>query len=162
MLQGQRLADRIGVLVEGEMVQSGSSREVFTSPRNRQVAEFVGMENIIDGVITSCEGELALIDVNGKLIEAVSDCDVGEKVSVGMRPEDITVALARVSSSARNSLAGTITRTLTSGPFCRVEIDCGFPLVSLVTRRSAEELGLQKGKQVYANFKAVSIHVIKR
>jgi tungstate transport system ATP-binding protein len=162
MLQGQRLADRIGVLVEGEMVQSGSSREVFTSPRNRQVAEFVGMENIIDGVIKSCEGELAIIDVNGKLIEAVADCDVGEKVSVGMRPEDVTVALARVSSSARNSLAGTITRTLTNGPFCRVEIDCGFPLVSLVTRRSAEELGLQKGKQVYANFKAVSIHVIKR
>jgi tungstate transport system ATP-binding protein len=162
MSQGQRLADRLGVLVDGEMVQSGGSREVFTSPRNRQVAEFVGMENIIDGVIVSNEGEMAAIDINGRIIEAVTDLDIGQEVSVCMRPEDITVALSRISSSARNSMAGTVTWTVSTGPLCRVEIDCGFTLVALVTRRSAEELGLKKGTQVYATFKAVSIHVIRR
>ena len=162
MSQGQRLADRIGVLFNGEMVQSGVSRDIFTSPRNRQVAEFVGMENIIDGVVTSNEGEMAAIDINGRIIEAVTEFDVREEVSVCMRPEDVTVALAKVSSSARNSLAGNITWTVSTGPLCRVEIDCGFPLVALVTRRSAEEMGLKKGTQVYATFKAVSIHVIRR
>jgi len=72
------------------------------------------------------------------------------------------VALAKVSSSARNSLAGNITWTVSTGPLCRVEIDCGFPLVALVTRRSSEEMGLKKGTDVYATFKAVSIHVIRR
>jgi len=162
MEQGQRLADRIGVLVNGEMVQSGDSREVFTSPGNRQVAEFVGMENIIDGVVKTNEGEMAAIDINGRIIEAVTEFDVGEEVSVCMRPEDVTVALVKISSSARNSLAGNITWTVSTGPLCRVEIDCGFPLVALVTRRSAEEMGLKKGTQVYATFKAVSIHVIRR
>ena len=162
MSQGQRLADRIGVLINGEMVQSGASRDIFTSPRNRQVAEFVGMENIIDGVIIANEGEMAAIDINGRIIEAVTDFDIGEEVSVCMRPEDVTVALAKISSSARNSLAGTITWAVSAGPLCRVEIDCGFPLVALVTRRSAEEMGLKKGTQVYATFKAVSIHVIRR
>jgi molybdopterin-binding protein len=48
------------------------------------------------------------------------------------------------------------------GPLCRVGIDCGFSLVVLLTRKSAEELELVKGKQVYANFKAVNIHIIRR
>ncbi len=162
MSQGQRLADRIGVLVNGEMVQTGGLHEIFTSPRNKQVAELVGMENIIDGVVTSNVGEMATIDINGRVIEAVTDFDVGVEVSVCMRPEDITVALSRISSSARNSMAGNITWTVSTGPLCRVEIDCGFPLVALVTRRSAEEMRLKKGTQVFANFKAVSIHVLRR
>ena len=162
MLQGQRLADRIGVLVNGEIAQTGGAREVFTSPRSREVAEFVGMENIIDGAIYACEKGLAVISVNGGTVEAVTDCNVGEKVLVGIRPEDVTISLSRLSSSARNCLAGTIIYTVYDGPLCRVGIDCGFTLVVLVTRKSAEELELQKGKQVYAAFKAVSIHVIRR
>ena len=162
MSQGQRLSDKISVLVNGDIVQSGGAREVFTSPRNREVAEFVGMENILDGVVVSNEGNMAAIDVSGRAIEAVTEYGVGEKVAVCIRPEDVTVALARVSSSARNSLAGTISWTAFSGPLCRVEIDCGFPLIALVTKRSAVEMGLRRGTPVYGAVKAVSIHVIKR
>ncbi len=162
MEQGQRLADKMSVLVDGEIVQTGNAREIFTSPKNRQVAEFVGMENIIDGVVISNEGNMARIDVHGKVIEAITNYDVGQTVSVCIRPEDVTVALERVSSSARNSLEGKISWTAFSGPFCRVEIDCGFPLIALVTKRSAEEMGLKRGTQVYGNVKAVSIHILSR
>jgi len=162
MAQGQRLAERIGVLADGELVQTGTPGEIFTRPGNRDIAEFVGMENLLEGIIASCEGEMALIDVNGTMIEAVTDCNVGEEVSVGIRPENVTIALSRLSSSARNCLPGTITWAVSSGPLCRVEIDCGFPLVALVTKRSAEEMGLEKGIKVYATFKAVSLHVIRR
>jgi tungstate transport system ATP-binding protein len=162
MAQGQKLADRIGVLDDGELVQTGTPGDIFTHPRSRDVAEFVGMENLFEGIIASCEREMAVIDVNGTMIEAVTDCDVGEEVSVGIRPEDVTIALSRISSSARNSLAGTITWTVLNGPLCRVEMDCGFPLVALVTKRSAEEMGLVKGTRVYATFKAVSLHIMRR
>jgi tungstate transport system ATP-binding protein len=162
MEQGQRLADKISVLVNGEIIQTGVASEIFTSPRNREVAEFVGMENILDGVVQANEGNMAAIDVHGTIIEAITEYAVGEKVSVCIRPEDVTVALSRLSSSARNSLAGTISWAVFSGPLCRVEIDCGFPLVALVTKRSAEELGLKKGVRVFGTVKAVSIHVIKR
>ncbi|MBN1161921.1 MAG: ABC transporter ATP-binding protein [Dehalococcoidales bacterium] len=162
MEQGQRLADRISVLIDGEIVQTGNAREVFTSPKNREVAEFVGMENIIDGEVISNEGNMAAISVYGKTIEAITEHGVDEKVSVCIRPEDVTVSLARLSSSARNVLEGTIIWTAYSGPLCRLEIDCGFPLVSLVTRRSAEEMDLKKGLKVFGTVKAVSIHVIAR
>ena len=162
MAQGQRLADRISVLIDGEIVQTGGLRDVFTSPKNREVAEFVGMENILDGVIVSNEGEVVPIDINGTIIEAITDYAAGEEVSVCIRPEDVTLALSKISSSARNSLGGEVTWVVSTGPLSRVEIDCGFPLVVLVTKRSAEELGLRKGRQVYATFKATSIHIIKR
>jgi len=162
MSQGQRLSDRISVLVNGEILQTGGSRDIFASPRNREVAEFVGVENILDGVIVSNEGEVTTIDTNGTIIETVTDYTAGEEVSVCIRPEDVTLALSKISSSARNSLAGEVTWVVSTGPLSRVEIDCGFPLMVLVTKRSAEELDLKKGRQVYATFKATSIHVIKR
>ncbi len=162
MVQGQRLADRIGVLMNGELLQSGSSRDVFTAPRNREVAEFVGVENIIDGVIVSSEDKVVTIDIGAGVIEAIADYVTGEEVCACVRPEDVTLALSKVSSSARNSFGGEITWVVSMGPLTRVEIDCGFPLIALVTKRSAEELGLEKGKKVYASFKATGVHVIKK
>ncbi|MDP6142525.1 MAG: hypothetical protein QGF23_03700, partial [Dehalococcoidales bacterium] len=140
MAQGQRLADRIGVLVNGEMLQVGDSRQIFTSPRNREVAEFVGVENIIDGVIVSNDAKVVTIDIDGSIIEAISEYAVGEEVSVCVRPEDITLALSKASSSARNSFIGEIVKVVSIGPLIRIEVDCGFPLVALVTTKSAEEL----------------------
>ena len=162
MSQGQRLADRIGVLMNGELLQTGISRDVFTSPGNREVAEFVGVENILDGVIASNEDKVVTIDIGGRFIEAISDYAAGEEVCACVRPEDVTLAPSKVPSSARNSFAGEIARVVAVGPLTRVEMDCGFPLIALVTKRSAEELGLKKGKQVFATFKATSVHVLKK
>jgi tungstate transport system ATP-binding protein len=160
--QGQRLADRIGVLMDGQLMQSGNARDVFASPRNKEVAEFVGVENIIDGVIVSSEDNVVTIESGGKSIEAISDYPVGEEVCACIRPEDVTLALSRISSSARNSFGGEITWAVNMGPLARVEFQCGFPLVAMVTKRSAEEMSLTKGKKVYAAFKATAVHVIRR
>jgi len=162
MSQGQRLADRIGVLINGEIHQTGGWTEVFTSPRNREVAEFVGVENIMDGVIIANEEGIVAIDIGGKVIEAVSGYSVGEEVCACVRPEDITLALSPAPSSARNSFIGEITRVVSVGSLIRVEIDCGFRLMALVTKRSAEELNLEIRKKVYATFKATGVHIISK
>ncbi|MBI2850163.1 MAG: ABC transporter ATP-binding protein [Chloroflexi bacterium] len=160
------LAHRVIVLMDGRIRQLGSREEVFSNPVDEQVAAFVGVENIIDGVVTSNQGGIINVSIGpsspGSIIEAVADSAAGEKVSVCIRPEEITLTVSRASSSARNSFSGTITRLVSFGAFSRVEIDCGFPLVVLVTKRSAEEMGLEKGKQIFASFKATGVHVIKR
>ncbi|MBA7658486.1 hypothetical protein ES703_66442 [subsurface metagenome] len=150
------------MLVNGEILQVGDPRQIFNSPRNRAVAEFVGVENIINGVVTSNETGITLIDAGGNIIQAISDYAVGEAVSACVRPEDITLSLSKVPSSARNSFNGKIVRVVSIGPLAYVEMDCGFPLVSLVTEKSAEELHLENGRSVCASFKATSVHVIKR
>jgi len=162
MSQGQRMADRVAVLLNGEILQTGEWPDVFSSPRNKEVASFVGVENIIDGEIVSGQDSLVAIDTGSGIIEAISDFPPGEKVCACIRPEDITIATSKISTSARNSFAGKIRSSVTFGALTRVNVDCGFPLVVLVTKRSAGELGLEKGRQVYASFKATGVHVIKR
>ncbi len=161
MSQGQRLADIIGVLMNGELLQIGNPSEIFCSPSNKDVAEFIGVENILSGIISQKDGTLVTIDVDGATIEAISEFSVGDKVYVIIRPEDITFTLAKETSSARNVFQGEIARLITMGQLVRIEANCGFPLLGVVTKRSAEELSLNLGKKIYASFKATAVHVIK-
>lgn len=161
LAQGQRLADRIGVLMDGELLQTGASGDVFAAPHNREVARFVGVENIIEGVIVSSEDQMVTIESKGKSIQAISDYAAGDEVCACVRPEDITLASGRLSTSARNTFEGKITWLVSMGPLTRVEIDCGFPLVALVTKRSAEEMKLARGQSIFASFKATAVHVTK-
>ena len=120
MSQGQRLADRVGVLLNGEILQNGDWRDVFSFPKNREVANLVGVENIIDGKIVSSQDKIVAISVGKNVIEAISDYPVGEEVCVCIRPEDITLAKSKITSSARNSFAGKITRIVSFGALVRV------------------------------------------
>lgn len=162
MAQGQRLAHRIGVMMEGELIQVGTPQEIFYNPSDLRVARFVGVDNILMGTITSNEGGLAQIRLDGHSLEAVTNHPIGEDVYVFVRPEEITVSLQPPSSSARNSLSGELRLVALSGPLARVEIDCKPTMVALLTRRSAEEMGLRVGQRVHASFKATAVHVISR
>jgi tungstate transport system ATP-binding protein len=160
--QGQRLAGRMGVLINGEILQLGSPNEVYCSPQNREVAELVGVENVLAGVITYKEDELVTVEVNGNSIQAISELTLGEKVHVLIRPEDITFTPSRNVSSARNMFDGEIIRMTQVGQLVRIEVDCGIPLLGVLTMVSAQELGITMGKRLYASFKVTAIHVIKR
>ena len=162
MAQGQRLAGKIGVLINGEILQIGTPNEIFFSPANMQVAEFVGVENILAGIVAKKDNGLAIIDVSRKEIQAITDLPIGETVHVMIRPEDITLTRTRETTSARNNYEGRITRVIPLGPLTRIEVDCGFPLLGVVTTRSAGELGLAADTKIYASFKATAVHVIKR
>ncbi len=162
MFQGQRLADRIGVIVAGEMRQKGGPREIFSLPQSRDIAEFVGMENILEGTITLNDGGVITVGIDGAEIQAVSDLDPDAQVYACIRPEDIVLARKTDKTSARNTFAAEITRIVSSGPLAHVHMDCGFPLVALITVKSAEEMGLQSGTSIYASFKATGVHIITR
>ncbi len=159
--QGQRLADRMSVLINGAIVQTGSQNEVFYSPWSTSIAQFIGNDNIYGGVVVKNEDGIALINVNDKIIEATTHFSVGEKVYIAIHPENVALSLTNLQSSARNSFIGDINQINYSGALARVEIDCGFMLRVLLTRRSAEELDLSLDKKVYVSFKATAVHVMK-
>jgi len=162
MSQGQQLADRIGVLLGGKLVQTGNAIDIFHAPQNEQVAHFVGMENILEGTIMTNDEGIVTVKMGGNNIQAVSSYPVGKEVHACIRPEDITLALCDAKSSARNCFQANITLVTFIGPLSRVEIDCGFRLIALVTKISAEELNLQAGTEVYATFKATAVHIMER
>jgi molybdopterin-binding protein len=64
--------------------------------------------------------------------------------------------------SARNQLSGFVSNLVPDGSMVRVELNCGFSLVALLTRSSSEEMNLNKGDHVTALVKVPQIHVIAR
>ena len=65
--------------------------------------------------------------------------------------EDVAITRdAGAVSSARNRLAGRVRAVMPEGALARVELDCGFPLVALVTAQSAAELALREGETRFA------------
>ena len=162
MSQGQYLANKIGVLMNGELLQAGTPDEIFSSPKSKEVAEFVGVENILDGKIVEKDGDLATIDVINATVQAISDYAAGDRVYILIRPEDVILTPNRDTTSARNVFKGKIIKAVPVGPLMRIKADCGFPLLAVVTKRSARELELTAGKEVYASFKATAIHTIRK
>ncbi len=158
------LGERVAVLLDGRLRQQGSPQEVFSKPVDEHVAAFVGVEIIIPAEVADNQEGILLVNVDGVQLEAVGDVVVGKEVLVCLRPEDVTLWPNDFpfSSSARNRIAGRISRIVSQGALVHVELDCGFPLSALITRSSARDLGLVEDQKVLAVFKASAIHIIPR
>lgn len=154
------MADRIAIVMDGKLMQVGSPEEIFEKPIDSRVASFVGFENLMRGKILSADHGLLRIKTDSTVIEASGDIEVGVQVYAFLRPENIVLSKTCTESSIRNSLQGKVTDIQVLGALVRVKVDCGFVLNALVTRQSAEEMGLSPGLQVYAQFKASSVRVL--
>lgn len=161
-LEALRLADALVVMHGGRIVQTGGVAEVINHPADEFVAAFVGMETVLEGTVTACEGGMFKADLAGAEIEAIGEEPLGTVVRIGVRPENVTLSRVRdTGSSALNQYAGTITRIVPKGPYSKIELDCGFFLSAFVTARSLEELGLKEGGTAVAHIKATAVHVIR-
>jgi tungstate transport system ATP-binding protein len=160
--EAQALADRVAVLIGGGVRQVDDTARVFQAPASEEVARFVGVETIVTGEVSAVDAGVVVVVVAGRKLEVVAAARPGERVRLGIRPEDVTLAQAGAGggiSSARNHLAGTVVR-ITPGSPTRVLVDVGFPLVAVLTARSVEELGIRVGAPVTAVFKASAPHLI--
>jgi len=152
------LADRIAIMREGTIIQTGETADVFLHPADAFVAEFLGIGNIIRGT-SSRYGNIARITTrDGTVFFAASELN-GDVVAT-LHAEDVILSEAPFASSARNCLFGTVTEIIPAGSTVRVILDVGFPLTALLTRESCHELHLEPGSTVCATFKASAVHVI--
>jgi len=94
-LEAMTLADRIVILRDGLIEQSGTPYEIFHEPANVFVAQFIGSPpmNLFDAIIAQ--------NVDGKVLQIADGVELplpgrfsgalalGQEVVVGMRPEDL-------------------------------------------------------------------------
>jgi tungstate transport system ATP-binding protein len=172
------LAQRVAVIHEGSVVQIGTPEEVFTHPQNAFVADFTGAETIWHGEAESCRDGLCVVRTRaGILVEVVGDLAAGEPVVLAIRPEDVALAPSidvqpPAVSSVRNRWCGVVDSVTPAGPLVRVVVrlecergaDAVFggegEVISLITRASAEELGIAPAMRVTASVKATALHVL--
>jgi tungstate transport system ATP-binding protein len=161
--EAQALADRVAVLIDGELRQVDETARVFQAPVGEDVARFVGVETIVTARVLGREAGVTRVEVAGRTLEVAAAAAPGARVRLAIRPEDVTLALPREAgalTSARNMLFGSIARITTTDTGVRILVECGFPLVATVTPRSRSELQLIEGMEIAALFKASAVHVI--
>jgi ABC-type Fe3+/spermidine/putrescine transport system ATPase subunit len=157
------LGDRVAAMIDGRILQISDTATLFRAPLSEPIARFVGVETIADGRIVATGDGVLTLDVAGQKIHvAAARGRVGEVVRLCLRPEDVSLAGPGEwsPSRARNRLSGTITGLAPAGTQVRAEVDCGFPLVALVTHRRVAEMAMVEGAAVVASFEATAAHVI--
>lgn len=159
-----RMSDRVVVMNSGTIVQQGTPLEVMNNPSNEFVASFVGMDTILDGRVVQASEGIITVSVSGAEIDAVGNSKTGDKVYCCIRPENVSIELVHPDdlTSARNVYPAVIRDVSSLGPFLKLTLDSGFPLVSYVTREAFTMLDLKEGKKVFSAFKATAVHVIPR
>lgn len=106
------LADRIGVMRDGRIVQVGTPVEVYEAPASRYVAGFLGDVNLFEGAIAALEAPMAQIaSPEFPAPFRVLDDDappVGSEVCLAVRPEKMRLSLDPPPEGAENTLAGEV------------------------------------------------------
>ena len=151
------LADRVGVLVDGRLLQIGTPGELVAAPSDAFVASFTGA-NILAGVARAASGGLTEVTLeDGSVLFSV---DEGEgPASVAVYPWEISIAREPPDDSSLNHVRRPITSLVRIGNRARVQVG---PLVGEVTTASVERLGLREGDTVVASFKAAATHLVAR
>jgi molybdopterin-binding protein len=157
------LADRVAVMESGRVVQFGTPEELTTEPATAFVAAFTGAELLLDGIVERVgEGTLD-VTTGGAILVARSPegrLSKGDRVHVRYRPEDVILTRAEEpDTSARNCLRMTVRSVTPAGGLVRVRLDGPITLAALITRASAERMGVQLDAEVSALIKTTALNV---
>jgi iron(III) transport system ATP-binding protein len=110
--EGLALADRVAIMIEGRIVQVGAPREVWERPASRLVASFMGMANLLPGMVAMLDGPDAMIALtDGSMVRVAADrcgpdllVGIGAPITVAVRPEQLQIA----SSDGPGTVGGTV------------------------------------------------------
>lgn len=124
------LSDRVCLLLDGQLQQTGSPLELFYEPANPRVARFFGCTNFFTGTIHKG------IFTNGFLTFEVLQDD-GEKRMAAIRPEAIEISM----SPKDQAIQGKIVSQQFEGSTSRFEVLIGKTRVHVVSMHPAFRIG---------------------
>ena len=148
------LADRVGVIVAGELRQIGAPGDLVAQPSDSFVASFTGA-NLLNGYGERADGVTRVRLLDGTVVTTADEAQ-GEVV-LAVYPWDITVSTVVPNDSAMNLINAPIRRIAEFGNRIRVTIG---PVSAEITEESLRRLGLEVGQSVYASFKATGTRVV--
>jgi molybdate transport system ATP-binding protein len=149
------LADRVGVLVDGRLLQIGAPSELVATPADAFVAGFTGA-NLLRGTARPAANGLTEVALDAGFT-AYSVEPAGGRVALAVYPWEVSVAREAPDDSAVNHVRAPIGSILTLGNRVRVQIG---PVTAEVTTQSSERLGLREGDVVVASFKATGARLL--
>lgn len=146
------LADRICVIEEGSVTQTGSADDIRLRPRTRYAADLAGA-NLLSGSASH-----GVVDVDGAMLQ-IADTAVSGDVLLTIQPRAVTIHLDRPEGSARNAWETRVARLEDFGDRVRVQTADPMPLIVEITPAAVAALALRPGAAIWVSVKATEIGV---
>ncbi len=155
--EAMSISDRVVVMREGRIEQEGTPLELYSRPKNRFVAEFIGKVNFLEGRISDggveIRGQRFAVDLGGTGLHD------GDRAECTIRPEG--TRLLDVSSAQRTPFSGTVTRCTFLGSIVEYEVSLdGLPPLLVQTPNPLGGRIHGVGSSVGVDFIPGALHVL--
>ena len=122
--EAMSVADRIAIIADGEMVEQGTPKEIYSNPKNKFTAEFIGEKNIFEGRIKDFNKTKVVVDIDNDNIEIANNnykVKKNQKVSLSIKSETIQIKKMSKTNSkvSNNQIVGKISEITFLGQFVR-------------------------------------------
>jgi len=151
-LDAAAIADRLVIVEDGAVVQTGTLGAITARPRTRYVAELAGL-NLLRGRATGYE----LVVEGGTALNTASSA-TGNVFAV-IAPRDIALYLDPPTGSPRNTWPTHVDEVHFLGDRARILLDAPIRLAAEITTAALSTLGLTEGAPVWASVKATQIDI---
>ncbi len=145
------MSDRVAVFDDGRIQQLAPPDELYEKPQNSFVAQFIGENNTLEGLVERIDATSCLVRLDdGELIDAlpVNVSKVGERTRVSIRPERVESNLERLHADA-HTLPATVQEFIYMGDTFRTRLKvAGRDDFIMKTRNAPDQPRLKPGEQI--------------
>jgi len=157
------VSDRVALIIDGCVVQTGSADDIFRNPRSPAAAKYAGIDNIFRGTVISCNGASSTIDIGGHQITLDSIAPVGASVTIGIAGEHVSFAEEPhiTVGPALNAVSGIVTDILPMEHAVKIRIGGVLPLTAVVKRNNGLIPIPSLGEPCVALFLCEDVHLLE-
>jgi len=145
------MSDRVAVFDDGRIQQLAPPDQLYESPENSFVAQFIGENNTLEGVVKEIKGDTCVIELDdGEVIDAVpvNVSKVGERTRVSIRPERVEYNRERLHEDA-HTLKAEVLEFIYMGDIFRTRLRvAGNSDFVIKTRNAPDQVRLKPGQQI--------------
>jgi putative spermidine/putrescine transport system ATP-binding protein len=145
------MSDRVAVFDDGRIQQLAPPDELYEEPQNSFVAQFIGENNTLEGVVQEITGETCTVKLDdGQIIDAkpVNVSKPGERTQVSIRPERVEFNKERMQPDA-HTLKADVLEFIYMGDIFRTRLRvAGNDNFVVKTRNAPDQVRLEPGTQI--------------
>ena len=145
------MSDRVAVFDDGRIQQLAPPDTLYEEPQNSFVAQFIGENNTLEGVVTEIKGDLCEVKLDsGEIIDAkpVNVSKAGDRTRVSIRPERVEVNKSRLQEGA-HTLKAEVLEFIYMGDIFRTRLRvAGNDDFVVKTRNAPDQQRMQPGQQI--------------
>lgn len=143
--EAMAMSDRVVVMSKGVVQQIGAPHEIYTTPANKMVADFIGLVNFMEG-----EAKGDRVFIKGTDISFANTAKVQGAATIAVRPENITM------SADGGLIKGKLTHRFYLGDAVDYRVEVGSHTVRVI-EKGADLEKFKDGDTVYLDFDKVMI-----